>query len=263
MQPQHADTVLAVEEFCFRIIDLIAADVAIVKPQASLFERLGWQGWRALERVIRYAHAAGLLVLLDAKRGDIADTATAYAQAYLTTDSSCSVDAITVNPYLGPESLAPFVIEAEKADRGIVVLVRNSNPDSSVYQAAETPAGPFFSVVASSLAKWQDRLAGAKTGWSALGVTVAATHSEDTERIRLALPHALFLVLGYGEQGASARAAVRGFRRGPAGLEGGIVSSSRPILFPGMPSDASAGRWEQEVGDALARATHELGAAVA
>ena len=163
MQPQHADTVLAVEEFCFRIIDLIAADVAIVKPQASLFERLGWQGWRALERVIRYAHAAGLLVLLDAKRGDIADTATAYAQAYLTTDSSCSVDAITVNPYLGPESLAPFVIEAEKADRGIVVLVRNSNPDSSVYQAAETPAGPFFSVVASSLAKWQDRLAGAKT----------------------------------------------------------------------------------------------------
>lgn len=263
MQPQHLDTVLAVEEFCCRVIDLIAANVAIVKPQASLFERLGWQGWRALERVIRYARAARLLVLLDAKRGDIADTATAYAQAYLSPDSWCSVDAITVNPYLGPGSLAPFVVEAEKADRGIVVLVRNSNPDSSVYQAVETPAGPFFSVVASSLAKWQDRLAGAKTGWSSLGVTVAATHAEDTERIRLALPHALFLVLGYGEQGASAREAVRGFRQGPTGLEGGIVSSSRPILFPGMPSDASAGIWEHEVGNALARATHELGAAVA
>ncbi len=106
MQPQHLDTVLAVEEFCCRVIDLIAANVAIVKPQASLFERLGWQGWRTLERVIRYARAARLLVLLDAKRGDIADTATAYAQAYLSPDSSCSVDAITVNPYHGPESLA-------------------------------------------------------------------------------------------------------------------------------------------------------------
>jgi len=263
MRPQHSDTVQAVEEFCYRVIDLIAADVAVVKPQASLFERLGWQGWRALERVIKYARAAGLLVLLDAKRGDIADTATAYAQAYLSADSSCGVDAITVNPYIGPESIAPFVAEAEKADRGVVVLVRNSNPDSSIYQAVETPEGPFFSVVATSLARWQDRLAGANTGWSSLGVTVAATHSADTERIRLALPHALFLVLGYGEQGASAHEAVRGFCRGPAGLEGGIVSSSRPILFPPIPFDASAAVWEKEVGNALARATHELGESVA
>jgi orotidine-5'-phosphate decarboxylase len=263
MQPQHPDTVLAVEEFCCRVIDLVAADVAVVKPQASLFERLGWQGWRALERVTRYARASGLLVLLDAKRGDIAETATAYAQAYLSPDSSCSVDAITVNPYFGPESLAPFIIEAEKAQRGLVVLVRNSNPDSSIYQAVETPSGPFFAVVASSLARWQDRLAGEITGWSSLGVTVAATHSEDTERIRMALPHALFLVLGYGAQGASAREAVRGFRRGPAGLEGGIVSSSRPILFPSIPSDVPASIWEKEVGKALVRATNELGEAVA
>lgn len=162
--------------------------MAVVKPQASLFERLGSHGWHALERVIRYARAAGLLVLIDAKRGDIAETATAYAQAYLSPDSSCSVDAITVNPYLGPESLAPFIIEAEKEDRGVVVLLRNSNPDSSIYQAVDTTAGPLFAVVAASLAKWQDRLAGEVTGWSSLGVTVAATHSEDTERIRIALP---------------------------------------------------------------------------
>jgi orotidine-5'-phosphate decarboxylase len=262
MQPQHPDTAQAVEEFCCRIIDLIAADVAIVKPQASLFERLGWRGWRALERVIQYARAAGLLVLLDAKRGDIAETATAYAQAYLSPDSGCSVDAITVNPYLGPESLAPFIIEAEKAERGVVVLVRNSNPDSSFYQAVDTATGPFFAVVARSLAKWQERLAGEVTGWSSLGVTVAATHSEDTERIRMALPHTLFLVLGYGAQGASAREAVRGFRRGPAGLEGGIVSSSRPILFPTTFCDAGADNWEHEVRSALARTTDELGAAV-
>ena len=201
MQPQHPETADVAEEFCCRVIDLIAADVAVVKPQASLFERLGWHGWQALERVIRYARAAGLLVLLDAKRGDIAETATAYAQAYLSLDNRCSVDAITVNPYLGPESLAPFIIEAERAEGGVVVLVRNSNPDSSMYQAVDTAGGPFFAVVATSLAKWQGRLAGEVTGWSSLGVTVAATHSEDTERIRMALPQALFLVLGYGTQG--------------------------------------------------------------
>jgi orotidine-5'-phosphate decarboxylase len=261
MQPQHADTAQVVEEFCCRVIDLVAADVAIVKPQVSLFECLGWRGWCALARVIRYARAAGLLVLLDAKRGDIAETTTAYAQAYLSEDSECSADAITVNPYLGPESLAPFIIEAEKALRGVVVLVRNSNVDSSVYQTLNTEAGPLFTVVAASLAKWQDRLAGQATEWSSLGVTVAATHSGDTERIRAALPCALFLVLGYGAQGASAEEAVRGFRRGPAGLEGGVVSSSRAILFPAF--DAAADAWEKAVRNALARAIGELGEAVA
>jgi orotidine-5'-phosphate decarboxylase len=261
MQPQHADTAQVVEEFCCRVIDLVAADVAIVKPQVSLFECLGWRGWCALERVIRYARTAGLLVLLDAKRGDIAETATAYAQAYLSEDSECSADAITVNPYLGPESLAPFIVEADKAQRGVVVLVRNSNVDSSVYQTLNTEAGPLFTVVAASLAKWQDRLAGQATEWSSLGVTVAATHSGDTERIRTALPRALFLVLGYGAQGASAQEAVRGFRRGPAGLEGGVVSSSRAILFPAFATAADA--WEKAVRNALARAIGELGEAVA
>ena len=96
-----------------------------------------------------------------------------------------------------------------------------------------------------------------------LGVTVAATHARDTERIREALPSALFLVLGYGAQGASAREAVRGFRRGPAGLEGGMVSSSRPILFPASSSDRGGSAWEQGVRGALARAMDELGEAVA
>jgi orotidine-5'-phosphate decarboxylase len=264
MQPQHPETAQAVEEFCCRIIDLIAADVAVVKPQVSLFERLGWHGLRVLERVIRHAHAAGLLVLLDAKRGDIAETAAAYAQAYLSQGGWCSTDAITVNAYLGPDSVAPFIAEAQVSGRGVVVLVRNSNSDSSVYQTADTPAGPLYEVVAKSLRKWQDRLAGTVTGWSSLGVTVAATHSEDSERIRAALPHALFLVLGYGAQGASAREALRGFRRGPAGLEGGIISSSRPILFPAAFSDGAAGDdWEKSVRGALARTIGDLREAAA
>jgi orotidine-5'-phosphate decarboxylase len=262
MAPQHPDTAEAVEEFCCRTIDLIARDVAIIKPQAALFERLGSRGWQVLERAIQYARVAGLLVLLDAKRGDIAETAAGYAQAYLATDASCGVDAMTVNPYLGPASLEPFMAEAERAGRGVVVLVRNSNPDSSVYQSVDTSAGPFFTVVAASLAECQERLGGGTTGWSSLGVTVAATHAGDTEQIRVVLPHALFLVLGYGAQGASADEAVRGFRRGPAGLEGGIVSSSRPILFPAGSCNARARDWEHGVRRAIAKATSELGEAI-
>jgi orotidine-5'-phosphate decarboxylase len=263
MSPLQPETAQAIEEFCCRTIDLIHSDVAIIKPQASLFERLGWRGWQALERVIQHARAAGLLVLLDAKRGDIADTAIGYAQAYLSIEAPCAVDAMTVSPYLGPESIAPFVTEAQEAERGVVVLVRNSNSDSSVYQSAKTAGGPFFTIVASSLARWQAFLPGKDTGWSSLGVTVAATHAADTEKIRDALPQALFLVLGYGAQGASARDAVRGFRRGPAGLEGGMVSSSRPILFPNAAPDPSARAWEQGVRSALRRAITELGEAVA
>jgi orotidine-5'-phosphate decarboxylase len=263
MAPDQPGTAQAVDEFCCRTIDLIAADVGIVKPQVALFERLGEHGWQALTRVIRYAQAAGLLVLLDAKRGDIAETATGYAQAYLAPDAPCAVDALTVNPYLGPDSVEPFLIAAKQAARGVIVLVRNSNPDSSAYQSLPTATGPFFTVVAASLRRWQERLIQGKTGWSSLGVTVAATHAQDTEQIRAALPHALLLVLGYGAQGASAREAVRGFRRGPAGLEGGMVSSSRPILFPEAAGKAGARGWEQGVRTALARAIGDLGEAVA
>ncbi len=263
MTPGQPETAQAVEEFCCRVIDLVAGDVALIKPQASLFEQLGWRGSQVLERVIHHAQAAGLLVLLDAKRGDIAETAAGYAQAYLSAEAPCPVDALTVNPYLGPASIAPFMVEAEKAKRGVIVLVRNSNADSSLYQSLETDDGPFFTVVAKSLARWQERMPGNKTGWSSVGVTVAATHAADTEQIRAALPQALFLVLGYGAQGASAQEAVRGFQRGPAGLEGGMVSSSRPILFPIAASEPTARTWEQGVRSALTRATTELGEAVA
>ena len=260
MAPAHPDTAQAVEAFCCRAIDLIASDVAIIKPQAALFECLGWRGAQVLERVIRHAHAAGLLVLLDAKRGDIADTAAGYAQAYLAADAPCAVDSITVNPYLGPASIEPFIAQAERSQRGVIVLVRNSNVDSSVYQRLDTPSGRFFKVVAASLAPYQERLAQGASGWSSLGVTVGATHPDDSEEIRALLPNTLFLVLGFGAQGASARDAVRGFRRGPAGLEGGIVNSSRPILFPHQFGDAKS--WERGVRSALAKATAELGEAI-
>lgn len=261
MSPADPRTATAVENFCLHVVDLAAGSVAVVKPQTSLFERLGIPGWQALTRVVEHARQGGLPLLLDAKRGDIADTAEAYAQAYLSPDARFPVDAMTVNPYLGPESVAPFMREAGRSGRGVVVLVRNSNRDSTQYQGVETSRGKHFELVAASLGKWQQPLAGGATGWSSLGVTVAATHAADSERIRELLPKALFLVLGYGAQGASAADAVRGFVRGPSGLEGGVVSSSRPILFP--PGDfTTISAWEHAVRATIARTRDELGAAI-
>lgn len=258
--PESADSIL---EFGKSIVDVIAGRVAIIKPQVSLFECHGEHGWAALAQLVRHAHAAGLLVLLDAKRGDIADTARPYAQTYLATNGAMKVDAMTVNPYMGPDCLEPFFAEANASGSGVVVLLRNSNPKSSVYQNAETSRGPFFTVVAESLVEAEETLTRGETGWSSLGVTVAATHAEDTNRIREILPRTLFLVLGYGAQGATAHEAVRGFVRGPAGLEGGMISSSRPVLFPGNSSQTDARKWETEVGDALSRAIDELSTAIA
>ncbi|HVN87629.1 MAG TPA: orotidine-5'-phosphate decarboxylase [Candidatus Binatia bacterium] len=262
MAPSARDTADAVEEFCTHAIDLVAERVAIIKPQIALFEMLGWRGMRVLEHIVHHAHARHLLVLLDAKRGDIADTADGYARAYLAPDATVPVDAMTVNPYLGPDAVAPFVAAAEQTHRGVVVLVRNSNPGAATYQRLDTGEGRVFEVVAGSLSDPEARLLGRTTPWSSLGVTVGATSPADSQRVRDLLPHALFLVLGYGAQGARASDAVRGFVPGPAGLEGGIVSTSRAVLFPAAGDTDSASRWEAAVLDALTRASHELGEAV-
>jgi len=248
----------AVEEFLVAALDRLADKVAVVKPQIALFEQLGWRGLRILESVVQHARQRGLLVLLDAKRGDIGATADGYARAYLDPASSLAVDAMTVNPYLGLDALEPFVSVAEKAHKGVIVLVRNSNPGAGRFQELKIGEQFFYEVVAQSLQSIERRLAAPETHWSSLGVTVAATAPEASERIRLVLPRALFLVLGYGAQGGSARDAVRGFVRGPHGLEGGMVNASHSVLFPKAGDTADAAGWEKAFDAAVQSAVAEL-----
>ena len=146
--PRSAD---AVADFLGAVIDRLSGKVAVVKPQIALFEQLGWRGMKMLEGILDRARKQRLLVLLDAKRGDIGATAEGYAQAYLDPSSSMSVDAMTVNPYMGRDAIEPFVRRAEQERRGVFVLVRNSNPGSSDYQCLETGKGLLFEVVADSL----------------------------------------------------------------------------------------------------------------
>ncbi len=264
MAPGDPRTADAVEAFLGAILERVAERVPIVKPQIAFFERLGWRGLRALERVVAKAREHGLLVLLDAKRGDIGSTAAGYAAAYLGPDAPLACDAMTLNPYLGRDSLAPFLDRARQGS-GLFVLVKTSNPGSGDFQDRRLEAGStVFETVAEALAGEARALRGPATGWSSLGVVAGATYPGESERVRERLPDSLFLVPGYGAQGGDAAAALKGFVRGPGGrLEGGVVNSSRGILFPPHSDTGDAGRWERAIGEALENAIGELAEASA
>lgn len=257
-----AQAASAVERFCLAAVERAAGRIAIIKPQSAFFEQLGHAGLAALERVVRAARSHGLLVLLDVKRGDIGTTAYAYAQSFMTPHCPTPSDAITVNPYLGLDSLTPFLEEAMLQGTGVFVLVKTSNPGSSDYQELDlVQGGKLYERVASDVARLGEPLMG-ECGWSSIGAVVGATYPEQSLKIRQLMPSGIFLVPGYGAQGAAAADAIRGFVPGPNGLEGGIVNSSRAILFPHSAVDVSATKWESLFDAQLARSIDELGTAV-
>jgi orotidine-5'-phosphate decarboxylase len=204
-------------------------------------------------------------VVLDAKRGDVGSTAEAYARAYLAPDAPLRADALTVNPYLGGDTLLPFVEAAQAGEAGLFVLVKTSNPGSGDVQDA-TVAGerPLYVRVAEMLAPLARRLRGPETEWSGLGAVVGGMWAEPAREVREALPRSLFLVPGYGAQGASVRDALAGFVPGPDGrLEGGLVSSSRAVIFPAGGHTDDAARWERSLDAALDLAASDLAEVVA
>jgi len=245
MSLDDPETVGAVESFLLAVLELLHGKVPAVKPQSAFYEQLGVEGIGLLRKVNEAGRATGAEVILDAKRGDIGSTAAAYARAYLRNGAALEVDALTVNPYLGVGSLKPFVDMAAENQKGLFVLAKTSNPESAELQNQSIDGVPLYGVVADRLAADSEQLEGAETGWSGLGVVVGATTPEEALAVRGALGRGLFLVPGLGAQGGSAQAAVHGFSEGPAGLEGGVVSSSRGILFPESAQQAtSVAEWE-------------------
>jgi orotidine-5'-phosphate decarboxylase len=240
------------------LVERSAGKVAVVKPQAGLFERWGAKGLAALETVCETATRAGLIVILDAKRGDIGTTAEGYAEGYLGEAASCPCDAITVNPYMGVDTIAPFVDVAERAGKGVAVLARTSNPGSADFQARLVDGEPLYLHVARALQPLVQRLRG-RGGWSGLMMVAGATGPDDARRLRAAAGDALFLVPGYGAQGAGARDAVAGFVRRGDRLEGGVVNASRSVASPaGSLEVVTAARWETLIDAALAAAQADL-----
>lgn len=225
---RSGDLCAAITEFHELILDAVADLVPAVKPQLAFFEQYGVAGMQAFENTVRAAKRRGLLVIADGKRNDISSTAEAYANAYLGADVF-DCDALTVTPYMGRDSLIPFVDACHKHGKGLFVILKTSNPGSKDFEdqpLAET-GRPLYEKIAGVLNELGRDLVG-ESGYSSIGAVIGATFPEEGSRLRSLMPKALILVPGYGAQGGSAKAAAECFNED--GL-GAVVNSSRGITY--------------------------------
>ena len=221
----------ACERFCCDVIDVVAGIVPAVKPQSAYFEQHGPDGVAALARVMTYARNAGLIVLLDAKRGDIGSTGKAYAAGLLAgTDPSAAPfasDALTVSPYLGPDTLQPFVDRAHEVEGGLYILVRTSNPQSAVFQDRTTDGTTVYEAIGDHVERL-NREAPQDNGYGSIGAVVGATYPQELVALRERMPSTPFLIPGYGSQGGGAADVLPAVDREG---RGGLINSSRGILY--------------------------------
>ncbi len=249
LEPGTADQVAAVYvNFCIEIIDIVAPYVPAVKPQMAFFEQQGAHGMLALQHVIDYAKEAGLMVILDGKRNDIGSTAEAYATAYLGEESAWGCDALTVNPWMGHDSLAPFINVGTQSGAGIFALVKTSNPGSADYQDIQANEKMMFERIADDIQKLALETKG-DCGYGIAGSVVGATHPKQLVELRSRLPNSIFLIPGFGAQGGTAADVAGGFHDN--GL-GAIVNSSRGIIFAYEKSSDGDEDWRE----AIEQATH-------
>lgn len=242
----------ATECYCRDVIDAVVAYAPIIKPQAAFFEQLGPPGMIALANVIKYARSTGLLVLLDGKRGDIGSTAEAYADGYLGSESAWQCDGLTVNPYLGDDTLVPFVDTAVARQAGIYVLVKTSNPGSGFLQDRVVEGQPIYHHMAKLVQSYAEETRGASP-YGAIGAVVGATYPAQLAKLREIMPNAWILIPGYGAQGGTAQDVQHGFDA--AGL-GAIVNSSRGIIFAYQSKRFADRNWQ----DAIAASAQEMAA---
>jgi orotidine-5'-phosphate decarboxylase len=232
--------------FCQGMLEVMAGEVGVVKPQSAFFEVFGASGIEALEEVVAVARRLGMVVVLDAKRGDIGSTAEAYATAAF---DACGADAVTVSPWLGPESLAPFV--ARCPARGLFVLVRTSNPGAAAFQGGPE-AGP-ARAVADWIGSANERFLDAD-GLGPVGAVVGATLGADERAAwRARLPNAWILAPGFGAQGALAGDLVSLARSDGGGV---IPVAARSVAYP--PSGRDDADWQRGIHQRLMRHRRQL-----
>lgn len=220
----------SVARFCKGIVDAVGPYVVAVKPQSAFFEALGSDGFRALEEVCDYARAAGLLVILDAKRGDIGSTSRAYATAFLEPreDGSPLANAMTASPYLGHDSVEPFLAACRRHGAGVFFLVRTSNAGAAdIQDLALSDGRPLWHHVAELVREWGEPLIG-ENGMSSVGAVVGATLPRAVSEARRLLPQSPILLPGVGAQGATPADVARAFTAGPASA---LVTASRSVIY--------------------------------
>lgn len=247
-------------EFNKGIIDAIADVVPVVKPQIAFYEQYGHEGVRAFEETLAYAREKGILTIADAKRNDIGSTADAYAKAFLGKVDlfgeevfSFDADAVTVTPYLGWDGVKPFIDQARKYGKGLFILVKTSNPSSSDIQDLETKKDSMtiYDLMAQYTESWgADELG--EGGYSFVGAVAGATFPTQARKLRELMPNSIFLVPGYGAQGATAADAAVSIKKD--GL-GAIINSSRGITYAWENSDSFG---EQAYAEAARAAVEEM-----
>ncbi len=222
------DPETTLNRFCHLAIEAASAYACAVKPQSAFFESMGLPGMRSLAWCIKEARKRGIPVILDAKRGDIGNTARAYATAYLDPSSDFYADALTVNPYMGPDTLNPFIETASAHNCGVFILVRTSNPGSGAIQEALLPDGyPLYARVARMVRELGAASKGL-CGYSDVGAVAGATYPQDLPLLRELMPDTMLLLPGYGTQGATATGLKKAFN--PGG-QGAVVAAARSIVF--------------------------------
>jgi len=246
------------------IINAVADIVPAVKPNIAFYERYGLDGIRAYTMTIEYAKGRGLMVIGDIKRGDIGSTAAAYAghiepaPLFGRKFELWNEDAVTLNPYLGEDSVAPFLDVLKDRDKGVFILVKTSNKGSADIQDLMVGERPLYEHVAGLVSAWGEGegLMGEK-GYSKVGAVAGATHPEVGARLRELMPHTFFLVPGYGAQGAGAKD-IKGFFDSKG--SGAIVNSSRGIIGAWKSEGKGAGHVGKAARAAALRMIEEIGA---
>src|ERR687888_703787 len=221
---------VACTRFCRGVIDAVAPYVVGVKPQLAFFEALGSDGIRAFEEACAYARAAGLIVLADAKRGDIGSTARAYAGAYLEPrgEDPPIADAMTVNVYLGRDSLEPYLAACRRHGAGMFCVLKTSNEGGAdVQDLALSDGRPVWHHLSRYVRELGEELVGSR-GLSSVGAVIGATHPRAVGEARRLMPQAIFLLPGIGVQGGTPADLARAFTSGPASA---LVSASRSVLY--------------------------------
>ena len=250
-------------EFNRDVIDTVADLVPAVKPQMAFYEKYGSYGVAAFEKTVAYAKSKGLVVIEDAKRNDIGNTAQAYADGHLgcvelldgSHTPSIDADFLTVTPFLGSESLHPFIDVCVKNSKGIFVLVKTSNTSSGEIQDVVASDGM---TISQSIAKYVSEQADTFTGehgYSSIGAVVGATYPEEAVSLRKLMPKSYFLVPGYGAQGGGAKDILPCFNAD--GL-GAIVNSSRGILYAHMTDEQRLKCSRQEYLQSVLLATKQM-----
>ena len=224
----------AIIEFNKKLIDATYDIIPAVKPQIAFYEMYGLEGMKVFEKTCKYAKEKGMIVIADIKRGDIGTTAQAYSNAFLgktkigdKEQSIYDVDFVTLNPYMGIDSIKPFIEDCKKYNKGVFVLVKTSNPSSGDLQDVKLENGEeVYIKVAKLLEEWGKDLIG-EYGYSSVSAVVGATYPKQLEEIRKVANHTYFLIPGYGAQGGKAQDIAYGFDKN--GL-GGIVNASRSLM---------------------------------